>query len=170
MNIIRELNEALLNEASEFNEDLINFTENCHFVLEADDKKVAHTAANFLTNLAAHVKQGSLGNISSAATKNKFGILAVLHLLPHAAKPKTLDKPSVKRYLGNDPATTPAESSGAEHAILSALSKLHHGEMTGPKCKEHYIALYKEDPNKLHKEIMTLKRKYSKIVKHQEEK
>lgn len=170
MNMIRELNESLLNEISDFNEELITFTENCHFILEADDKSVAHTAAAFLTHLATQVKQGTVGNIASAAAKNKFGILAVLHLLPHSEKPKAVDKLSVKRYLGNDPQTTPAEASGAERAILASLSKLHHGELTGPKCKEHYINLYKENPNMLHKEIMTLKRKYSKIVKVQDEK
>lgn len=167
---IRELNESLLNEISEFNEELITFNENCHFILEADEKHVAHTAASFLSNLATHVKQGTVGNITSAATKNKFGILAVLHLLPRSTKPKTLEKPSVKRYLGNDPAATPADVSSAERSILASLSKLHHGELTGLKCKDHYIALYNDDPKKLHKEIMTLKRKYSKIVKYQEAK
>jgi hypothetical protein len=166
---IRELNESLLNDISEFNEELMTFNENCHFILEADEKHVAHTAASFLTNLATHVKQGTLGSATSTATKNKLGILAVLHLLPMSEKPKTLDKLSVKRFLGNDPATTPAEVSGAEKTILASLSKLHHGEMTGPKCKDHYINLYKEDPTKLHKDIMALKRKYSKIVKHQDE-
>jgi hypothetical protein len=166
---IRELNESLLNDISEFNDELITFNENCHFILEADEKHVAQTAASFLSNLAVHVKQGTVGNPTSAATKSKFGILAVLHLLPVSAKPKELDKLSIKRFLGNDPDTTAAEVSNAEKSILASLSKLHHGELTGPKCKDHYISLYKEDPDKLHKEILTLKRKYSKIVKYQEE-
>lgn len=168
MNLIKELNELCVHDDEEVTTDLVNLTENCSLIMEADEKKVAHTASSFLTHFADSVKQNTLGNISSAAVKNKFGVFAVLHLILHAAKPQTLEKPSIKKYLHNDPDLTSGESSEAEKTILHALSKLHHGEMTGPKCKQHYIEMYSDDPSKFHKEIMALKRKYSKIVKYTE--
>lgn len=168
MNLIKELNELCIHDLEEVTNDLVNLTENCMNILEADEKHVAHTASSFLSHFADGVKHHTLGNVSATATKNKFGILAVLHLILHAAKPQKLDTPTIKKYLHNDPGLTSSESSSAERTILSALSKLQHGDLTGAKCKQHYLDMYNEDPDKLHKEVMTLKRKYSKIVKYTE--
>lgn len=168
MDLIKELNESTIRDDEEVVTDLVNLSENCSLLLEADEKKVAHTASTFLSHFADGIKHHTLGNISSATVKNKFGILAVLHLILHATKPQTLDKTSIKKYLHNDPDLTSGESTAAERTILNALSKLQHGEMTGPKCKQHYIDMYNDSPDKLHKEVMALKRKYSKIVKYTE--
>lgn len=168
MNLIKELNESYIHELEEVTNDLVNLSENCLLILEADEKKVAHTASSFLSHFADGIKHHSLGNMSSAAVKNKFGILAVLHLMLHSAKPQTLEKPSIKKYLHNDPDLTSSESSSAEKTILGALSKLQHGELTGAKCKQHYLDMFSDDPDKLYKEVMALKRKYSKIVKYTE--
>jgi hypothetical protein len=164
MNIIQELNESVTQEMRELTAEMVTYVENCEYVLEESITNVTDSALKFLNKFAEEIKGGKVGEPTSKPSAHKFGIFTVLSMLPNAAKVNTLDKVSIRKYLGNDPDMADENVPAIEKTLVNALAKLHtHDNVSGKAQKKHYMDLFASDPKKFHADVMALKKKYSKI-------
>jgi hypothetical protein len=162
MELIKELNEALINEAFELNEEIVIYDENCMMILESDSHIVCDSAICFLSHLADDIKEQRITKLDKKA-KTRFAIYTALELLK-VKQPAPVDAstaPSIRKYMTASKEVEPKDLDEVESTLVKVLGKLqdmHHTK--GTKVRDHNIELFKNEPEALLANIKKLKAKY----------